>query len=278
MKKLFFVIIVLLAGLSAGAQEFISHNGVVPDGYNFWIYTPEGYSRDAQEKLPLVVFLHGRSLCGYDLNKVMKYGTLDAVKRGVEVNAVVLAPQNPGGPWNPDKLINIVDWCLEEYQADPNRVYVLGMSLGGFGTMDFCGSYPDRIAAGMALCGGSLLKDYQGLSEVPLWIMHGTADKLVSVRESQRVMEKLEQTGNCDRVIYDELPGYDHGRLARCFYWGRTYDWLFKHNLQDPYRPVNMDYCGRDDYYEDLEKIAVDFSNTYHGLVKKSIPVRSYHR
>ena len=182
---------------------------------------------------PLVVFLHGRSLCGTDLNRVMKYGTMAAIKRGLELDAYAIAPQNPGGAWSPDKIIKLVDWVAERYPIDTDRVYVLGMSLGGYGTIDFTAAYPDRIAAAIAMCGGGSRRDLSGLNQVPLWILHGTADAAVSVNESRKVKNKMEAAGSTPLLRYEEWPGVDHGTYARMFYHPLTYEWLFKHNLQD---------------------------------------------
>jgi predicted peptidase len=125
------------------------------------------------------------------------------------------------------------------YVFDESRVYVLGMSLGGYGTLDFAGTYPDKIAAAVALCGGSTLKDYRGLGELPLWIVHGTADRAVSVHESQKVVAGMKTLGITSRLRYEWLPGASHGALARYFYTSKTYEWLFQHTLKDPWRPVN---------------------------------------
>ena len=182
---------------------------------------------------PLVVFLHGRSLCGTDLNRVMKYGTMAAIKRGLELDAYAIAPQNPGGAWSPDKIIKLVDWVAERYPIDTDRVYVLGMSLGGYGTIDFTAAYPNRIAAAIAMCGGGSRRDLSGLNQVPLWILHGTADAAVSVNESRKVKNKMEAAGSTPLLRYEEWPGVDHGTYARMFYHPLTYEWLFKHNLQD---------------------------------------------
>ena len=182
---------------------------------------------------PLVVFLHGRSLCGTDLNRVMKYGTMAAIKRGLELDAYAIAPQNPGGAWSPDKIIKLVDWVAERYPIDTDRVYVLGMSLGGYGTIDFTAAYPNRVAAAIAMCGGGSRRDLSGLNQVPLWILHGTADAAVSVNESRKVKNKMEAAGSTPLLRYEEWPGVDHGTYARMFYHPLTYEWLFKHNLQD---------------------------------------------
>lgn len=192
--------------------------------------------------IPLVIFLHGRSLCGTNLNSVRRYGSIAAIERGVPVGAYIVAPQNPGGAWSPKKIMDVVDWCEQNYNIDHNRVYVLGMSLGGYGTIDLATSYPDRIAAAMGLCGGGTMKDYTPLNEVPMWIAHGTADHKVPISASDKVVEAVRKTGPANRLLYDRLPGTDHGPLARLFYINQTYDWLFSHSLADPGRPVNRNY------------------------------------
>ncbi len=209
-----------------------------------------------RKKKPLIVFLHGQSLCGTDINKVMRYGTADAVKRGREIDAFIIAPQNPGGVWNPDRLINIIDHVTELYPIDTNRIYVLGMSLGGFGTIDLVAAYPERIAAAMALCGGGTTKDFSGLNQVPLWIIHGTADRDVSVRESRHVKAGMEKCGDTPLLRYDEWKGVNHSRLARLFYLPEVYEWLFKHSLTDTPRQVD----------KEIKIYNTSLNNVYKGL------------
>lgn len=226
-------------------------------GYRFWVYTPEDYYY-MQEYTPLVLFLHGASLCGKNLDRVLKYGPIDAVKMGREIPALIVAPQNPGGAWNPKKINDILEWMEKHYAYDHNRVYVLGMSLGGYGTLDFVGTYPEKVAAAMALCGGCTLKDLSRLGELPLWIVHGTADKAVSVRESQRVVNFMKSKKADSRLRYDWFVGASHGALARFFYSGKTYDWLFSHSLRDSTRTVNRQTSiTQDDLrqaYKDIER------------------------
>lgn len=233
------------------SQEFISHRGVVGDAYNFWVYLPHS-DKAENEGLPVVVFLHGRSLCGNDMSSLFRYGTLDAVDKGLDLDAIVIAPQNPGESWKAGKLISIVNWCLEEYRGDGNRVYVIGMSLGGFGTLDFAGTFPDRIAAAVSFCGGTYLKDLSGLAEVPLWILHGKADEKVPLHESVRVADEIMAMHKDERLMYDWLDGYNHGSLARCFYMKMFYDWLFDHSLTDPNRSVNWSYTISDEDFKDV--------------------------
>ncbi len=237
MKRIALLAAMLLTIISSWGYEgsMKTHAAIAGGGYPFWIYTPEGY--DGSQDTPVIFFLHGRSLSGNDLNRVLRYGTLDAIKRGMCVPAIVIAPQTPGG-WNPGKLNDILEWVEANYKVDATRVYVLGMSMGGYGTMDFCGTYPHKIAAGMALCGGCYLKDVDGLGNLPLWIIHGTADRAVPLSASKKVVEQLQHDGKDSRLRFDWLPGASHGALARAFYLKDTYDWLFAHSLGDEERPV----------------------------------------
>ena len=177
-----------------------------------------------------------------NLQKVKRYGPIEALKRGRIIDCYILAPQNPGGSWQPSKVMKLVEWAEQHFNVDSNRIYCIGMSLGGYGTMDFCATYPDRVAAGMALCGGATVKDVTGLSRMPMWIVHGTADRAVPVSASDKVVEAVRKTGDDSRLIYTRMPGIDHGRPARIFYLPQTYDWLFSHSLEDEGRPVNRDF------------------------------------
>lgn len=214
--------------------------GEIPGGYDFWVYTPTDYYYSL-ESTPVVMFLHGASLCSKDMNRSRRYGPLDAIVRGRQIDALVIVPQNPGGAWNPDKLNDILEWTKKNYAMDSTRVYVLGMSLGGYGTMDFAAAYPDKIAAAMALCGGCSAKDKSGLGRLPLWIIHGTGDRAVSVKQSQVVVKELQDTNNDKRLRFDWLRGASHGALARILYMRKTYEWLFSHLTTDPGRPVRPD-------------------------------------
>ena len=214
--------------------------GEIPGGYDFWVYTPTDYYYSL-ETTPVVMFLHGASLCSKDMNRSRRYGPLDAIVRGRQIDALVIVPQNPGGAWNPDKLNDILEWTKKNYAMDSTRVYVLGMSLGGYGTMDFAAAYPDKIAAAMALCGGCSAKDKSGLGRLPLWIIHGTGDRAVPVKQSQTVVKQLQDTNNDKRLRFDWLRGASHGALARILYMRKTYEWLFSHSTADPDRPARPD-------------------------------------
>ncbi len=243
MRKVQLIIALLL--LAVGAVTARAANGKVAavrdveGAYNFWLYAPEEYSQQPDDNFPVIIFLHGQSLCGNDMMRSRRYGVLDAVEKGRKVPALVICPQNPGGPWSPAKINTILEWVIDCTRADANRVYVVGMSLGGYGTMDFVGTYPEKVAASMALCGGTTLKDFSGLAKAPIWIIHGTADNAVNISQSKRVVEGLQAAGATPLLRYEWIPGASHGDLARYFYTEKTYEWLFLHSLNDDPRQVN---------------------------------------
>lgn len=241
-KKLIFFLSFFLTTLVLQAQHLTAHHGDVKGAYSFWFYEPpaDSVASDTTRK-PLVVFLHGKSLCGKNLKKVKRYGPINALEMGMHIDAYVLAPQTRGS-WSPERVLRLVDWAAENYAVDTNRIYLIGMSLGGYGTLDVAGTYPDRFAAAMALCGGSTLKEYCGLNRLPLWILHGTADRAVGIGASQRVVDAMEACDSASRLIWTPLKGASHGRLARIFYLSKTYEWLFSHSLADSARAVNRDY------------------------------------
>lgn len=244
-KKLLIAAAALFAvTLQASAQKLTANVGKVDNGYNFWLYTPDASIDDEVEAKPLFIFLHGASLCGNDLNKVKRYGTIDAIEKGRKLDAYVIAPQNPGGSWVPNRIMNVVDYVTDNHNVDYDRIYVLGMSLGGYGTIDLTASYPDRIAAAMAFCGGGTVKDLSGLTDVPLWIVHGTADRAVNVSQSDKVVSALHNAagGQAPRLIYDRIPGMNHSQPARLFYLKESYDWLLSHTLKDATRTASQKF------------------------------------
>lgn len=242
-----------MSGLALRAARLEAHRNEIAGGYNFWLNVPT----DTSTAKPLVIFLHGRSLSGNDLNKVKKYGTIAALEAGRQIDAYVLAPQSPGGGWKPAKIKEVMDWVVDRHNVDTTRVYVLGMSLGGIGTIDFAAAYPDEIAGAIGLCGGSTARNLSDLNKLPLWIVHGTADTAINVSQSDKVVLAMYEADNSTpRLVYDRVPGMNHSQPARMFYMPEVYDWLFQHSLSEEGRPI----------HETFEVTTEAFRHAYDGL------------
>lgn len=190
--------------------------------YPFWINVPQ-----KSESQPLIIFLHGKSLSGTDINKVRKYGILYAMDKGKEIPAIVVAPQLASGSWNPDKVLEVLEYVKENYNIDQKRIYVCGMSLGGYGTMHFAGKYPDKITAAVEICGGGNTADGCRLGTIPTWLFHGDKDKLVKLSESEKVYDAIKDCNPKADSQFTVVKGGTHGSVERLFHEDAIYDWMF---------------------------------------------------
>lgn len=237
MKKQILIIFLLLSPLTEITAQLQAVTGKTD--YRFWLYLPD--DSVLKDNPPVLVFLHGRSLSGTDLNRVKRYGVIKEIEQGRKIPAIVIAPQVVSGSWNPDEVMEVINYVRRQYQTDTNRLYVCGMSLGGYGTMHFAGKYSDRIAAGVALCGGGNTKDACNLSEIPFWIQHGTADEAVPITESRKMVEAIRSCNKGVNLIYTEIPGANHGALERIFRSDELYDWLLSHS-KDPAKQAEQQF------------------------------------
>lgn len=238
MKKIILFLLVAMAAVTAYCNEpkITKHIEEIADGYNYWLVEPA----NTDTPKPVVIFLHGASLRGNDLERVKRYGTLDAIIKGRQIDAYIIAPQVSQGAWSPLKIKQVLDDVTVQHNVDRDRVYVVGMSLGGYGTLDFAATYPELVAAAVGICGGASVRDASRLSEVPLWIVHGTGDAAVPVSQSDKVVETIKKADpQASRLFYDRVPGMNHSRPARMFYLPELYEWLFQHRLSDKNRPIH---------------------------------------
>ncbi len=229
MKRIVIVLAVILSFTAFSAQAQLKAVKA-KSGYSYWVRVPKDVK--AKEKLPVIVFLHGRSLSGHDLNRVKRYGVLRAIERGKDLDAIVVAPQTSNG-WDPDKVINVLDEVLEDYPADRHRVYVCGMSMGGYGTLDVAGKYPDRFAAAVAICGGGTVSYACNLTQVPVWIQHGSADTAVPASESKKIYNAIKKCNKNADATLTIIPGGTHGSVERLFHGEKIYDFMFKYSKGD---------------------------------------------
>ena len=168
------------------------------------------------------------------MNRVKRYGVIRAIEKGKEIPAIVIAPQVAHGAWNPDKLLQLLEYVQNNYNTDLTKVYVCGMSLGGYGTFDFAGKYPDKITAAVAICGGGNTKDACNLSKIPLWVIHGNKDYIVPLSESKKMVKAI-QTCNPDaNLTFTIVKGGNHGSVENYFREDKIYKWMFSQSKLIP--------------------------------------------
>ncbi len=222
MKTFFSIILVSFLPVFAFSQLTAMKDKAA---YPFWINLPADSILNS--KPPVLIFLHGKSLSGTDLERVRRYGVIHEIDKGRIIPAIVVAPQVATGSWDPDKVLTVLEYVQKTYKTDSSRIYVVGMSLGGYGTLHFAGKYADKITAAVALCGGGNPKDAACLATIPLWIQHGNKDYAVPISESEKMVNAIKAV-NESNLIYTIHPGADHGALERVFRTDEMYDWLFK--------------------------------------------------
>lgn len=228
MKKLFLLLLLILTSQSWAQLQAIKGK----TSYNFWLQLPE--KEVLINKPAVIIFLHGKSLSGTDLKKVKRYGVLRAVEKGRKIPAIIVAPQLPSGPWNPEKVAKILDYVQKKYDTDKNRVYVMGMSLGSYGTMDVVGTMPDRIAGAVSICGGGTVKLASNIAKVPVWVLHGNADRAVPMSESKKIVDAVKKANPKAPIKLTIIKGGTHGSVENLFHKDETYAWLFKQNKNNP--------------------------------------------
>ena len=134
LKHIYIALFALISSLGFSQLKTMTDKTTYP----FWINVPE---KESTEKQPILIFLHGKSLSGTDLNRVRRYGVLRAMDKGRKIPAIVVAPQLAKGSWNPDKVLEVLEYVQKNYNTDSTRIYVCGMSLGGYGTLHFAGKH-----------------------------------------------------------------------------------------------------------------------------------------
>lgn len=194
--------------------------------YDYLVSLPDGYEK-SKDRVPLVLFLHGAGERGNDVQKVKVHGVIKEIAKGRKVPAVVVAPQcEERGWWDADALTSLVDFLERKYRIDKNRIYVTGLSMGGFGTWALGMRNPGRFAALAPICGGGDPTEVAKIANVPMWVTHGDEDKAVPVSESQKMVDATRAAGN-QRIQFTVIKGGQHDVWTDVYAADRFYEWMF---------------------------------------------------
>ncbi|MGA9993917.1 MAG: alpha/beta fold hydrolase [Pyrinomonadaceae bacterium] len=181
-------------------------------GAQYLLFLPEEYGRDRHRRWPLIMYLHGGSRRGNDIEKVREYGLPALVEKDRSFPFIVVSPQCPEGEiWtDTETLIAILDEVSKHYAVDVSRVYLTGHSMGGRGTWYLAYKHPERFAAIAPMSGGPVIETWAArLKEMPVWVFHGAKDDLVPLSESETMVKALQALGN-RRVKLTVYPDRDH--------------------------------------------------------------------
>ncbi len=202
-------------------------------GCDYLLFLPEGYGT-AEVKWPLLMFLHGAGERGEDLRLVKKHGPPRFLDHRTDFGFIVVSPQCPNDVWWPEKLdllINLLDEIESRYDVDTDRVYLTGLSMGGFGTWSLACGYPERFAAIAPICGGGEKYLADRLKDVPVWAFHGAKDEVVPLARSEEMVKAVKENGGDAKLtIY---PDAGHNSWSRTYSNPELYGWFLKHRITD---------------------------------------------
>ena len=216
------------------------------------LYVPSNYSK--AKEYPLLVLLHGAGERGVDNEIHMCYmlRTMFNHNNSPLLDAIILVPQCPAGqqwvdtPWASGNystqkvkestelagVVNLVDNLTFDYMIDEDRIYAMGLSMGGFGTWDLLIRHGDLFAAGVPICGGGDPAMVDALVDVPIYTFHGSDDTTVPVAGTREMAQLLEDAGS-SVFTYEELDGMSHGIWETVAARADVVNWLFAQSLAD---------------------------------------------
>jgi predicted peptidase len=197
---------------------------------------------DPQKKYPIVLFLHGAGESGTNNRSQLCYvvRTFYAQENREKYPCFVVAPQTANG-WGDrggngnegiqSMLLQLMQNLEKEFSIDPQRRYVIGLSMGGFGTWGLIARYPDMFAAAVPICGGGNPDTAAAIAKIPIWAFHGALDDVVSVQFTQRMIEAVKQAGGEPR--YTEYPDCKHDSWELAVKDPDLLSWLFAQKRAD---------------------------------------------
>ena len=231
---LLFAVTPLNAQLTAKYKNYEANNF---QGLRYGLFKPTGY--EPGKKYPLIIYLHGAN------DTVSRDNVFYHPESQKEHPCFVLTPkcsiadQGWGNTWRDThtdataKTLKLADSLIKQYNIDVNRLYVYGISMGGFGVFSILQKEPGKFAAAFAICGGSSPNAAEKLKNTPLWIFHGEIDDVVPVNLSRDIYKEIIRIGG-KKVIYTEYPGVKHNSWENASREARLPGWLFAQEKGKP--------------------------------------------
>jgi predicted peptidase len=196
----------------------------------YLLHLPAGYAT-SKKRWPLLLFLHGAGERGDDLEFVKKHGPPKFVDEYPDFPFILVSPQCPDDEWwDVDVLSALLDSIGRRYRVDTKRVYVTGLSMGGYGTWALALAHPRRFAAIAPVCGGGNRLLAKRIAHLPAWVFHGAQDDIVPLTQSEQMVKALRAAGgNPKFTVY---PDAAHDSWTETYASRELYEWLLRHTRQ----------------------------------------------
>jgi predicted peptidase len=203
----------------------------------YLLYLPQDYDTKGRQRWPLMLFLHGAGERGTNIPRVAIHGPPKLAKQGKEFPFILVAPQCPDGQvWENEALLQLLEHVTKRHAVDTNRVYLTGLSMGGYGTWKLAVAHPEKFAAIVPICGGGQTIDVMlagrerggALKTLPIWAFHGAKDPVVPLEESERMVNAFKRLG-AKEVKLTVYPEAQHDSWTETYNNPELYEWLLKH-------------------------------------------------
>ena len=195
---------------------------------DFWFFLPSDESAKTDDGFPLMLFLHGAGERGDDPERVKSHGPAmlcDDPEVASAWKFITVSPQCKSGmDWSPLQMIKLIDLVCESYPVDRSRIYVTGLSMGGFGAWGVASVAGDKIAAVVPICGWYIPERAASIT-MPVWAFHGDKDPAVNIESGRRIVNAVRDAGNPD-VVFTVYPGVEHNSWTQTYANPLLYDWL----------------------------------------------------
>jgi poly(3-hydroxybutyrate) depolymerase/ubiquinone/menaquinone biosynthesis C-methylase UbiE len=192
---------------------------------DYLLFLPQDYQK--KDSWPLMLFLHGAGERGDDLELVKVHGPPKIVETDKDFPFILVSPQGePNRWWQPIELTALLDEIVAKHKVDEDRIYVTGLSMGGYGTWALAAYTPNRFAAIVPICGGGAPYRTRLYPHLPVWAFHGGKDSVVPAQLSRDMVDALaKHGGNAKLTIY---PQAGHNSWTETYDNPELYKWLLE--------------------------------------------------
>lgn len=194
---------------------------------HFLVFLPKG-SASAKKLWPMIIFLHGAGERGEDIERVKGHGPPKLVEAQPDFPFIVVSPQVPeNSAWDSDVLDALLQELLHHLPIDSDRIYLTGLSMGGYGTWSFATDHPDRFAAIAPISGAGDPDRACLLKNLPIWAFHGGNDPVVHLKDDQDMVDAVRDCGG--NIKFTVYPDEGHDVWTRTYSNPELYQWFLEH-------------------------------------------------
>ncbi len=203
---------------------------------SYLLYLPKNY--DGKTAMPFLLFLHGRGESYGPVSLVAKWGPPRFAARGDELPMILLSPQCPGDDsWNrptqQKRLVELLENAMQTLAIDQDRVYLSGLSMGGFGSWRLAADHAEKFAAVIPICGGGNPEDADKLKNLPMWVFHGDKDGAVPFQLSVDMVDAIQKAGG-QKIRFTSLEHVGHNSWSPAYALPELFEWMLKQKRSSP--------------------------------------------